>query len=133
MRILSFAAAFIALVSLPQVAASQLPTGTWKVNGNGFEGELVIRSVADGKVAGTIYGQPIVGTYDQKTKRLNFLRLQDPKDPRSFQAWKGYLFQNSSEKEITHTLAGTYQPFGEEGGAPMMEFGWFARISKAKE
>src|SRR6516162_7455482 len=107
MRILSFATTFIGLVLIPQVALGQPPTGTWKVNGNGFEGELVIKSVADGKVEGTIYGQPIVGTYDEKTKRLNFLRLQDPKDPTTFQAWTGYLFQNAGEKEVTHTLAGT--------------------------
>ncbi|HJZ93952.1 MAG TPA: hypothetical protein VKE40_23965 [Gemmataceae bacterium] len=121
------------LLCIPELALGQPPTGTWKVNGNGHEGELVIKSVAGLKVEGTIYGQPFVGAYDEKTMRLNFLRIQDPKDPTTSQAWKGYLFQNVGETEVKYTLAGTFESFGEGGGAPRLEFGWFAQITKPKE
>jgi len=40
------------------------PAGTWWVEGNGFGGELVIKVDKDGKIEGSIYGQPIAGTYD---------------------------------------------------------------------
>lgn len=130
-------AALMAVVSLVFVstpAFAQLPTGTWKFNGNGHEGELVIKSVDGGKVEGTVYGQPIVGTYSAKTKRLNFLRLQDPSDPTSFQAFKGYLFQNADEKQVRYTLAGTFVPFGAAGTAgELLEVGWYAQLTKAKK
>jgi hypothetical protein len=130
-------AALMAVLSLVFVSApalAQLPSGTWKFNGNGFEGELVIKSVDGGKIEGTVYGQPIVGTYDEKTKRLNFLVMRDPKDPTSFQAFKGYVFQNADEKQIRYTLAGTFVPFSAAGTADgMLEAGWYAQLTKAKE
>ena len=134
MKFPPFLMAIIAAAFLPQLAVAQLPTGTWKVNGNGFEGELIINTAEGGKVEGTIYGQPLVGTYDETTKQFNFLRLQYPKDPTSFQAWKGYFFQNGSEKEVTYTIAGTILPFGAPGThAGMLEAGWYAQLTKAKE
>lgn len=131
---ISCAFACMTTVFLPLLALAEYPARTWKLNGNGFEGELIIKSAEDGKVEGTIYGQTIVGIFDEETKRLNFVRLQDPKDPTSFQAWKGYLFQNAAGKEITYTLAGTIQPFGAPGmHQGMMEPGWFAQLRKIRD
>ena len=118
---------------VPGEASAQLPPkGSWKVNGNGFKGVLVITGIAyDGKVYrvnGTIYGQQLVGTYDLKTRRLDFLRVQKPKDPSSFQSWSGYMFWNKEGSgRITYTFAGTATPFGPAGGVGRS--GWYAQIT----
>ena len=122
-------------VSTPAFAqAAPLPTGTWKLNGNGFEGQLVIKSVVDGKVEGTIYGQRIVGMYDARIRRLNFLRLQDPKDPTSFQSWKGYLFLPADGKQTHYVLAGTVMAFGApRHRRSALEAGWYAQLTQGKK
>ena len=45
----------------PPDAAGQLVAGTWRLNGNGFVGDLVIRVAANGKVDGTVYNHLIAG------------------------------------------------------------------------
>lgn len=116
------------LLIVPSVVRAQLPTGTWKVNATGFEGELVIKSVNDGKVEGTIFGDAITGSYEEKTKCLSFLRLQE----KANQGYKGYLFSKTVGGDVHYSLAGTFQAFYVSGDG-RTEFGWYATITKAKE
>jgi hypothetical protein len=122
---------FLACVVLLLGAAgvqAQPPTGAWKVNANGHEGELVIDSIKEGKVEGTLLGDKIRGFYDEKSKCLSLLRLGA--DGGTKQTYKGYLFHN--KEQTKYNLAGTFQVFGGEGGAGV-EYGWYAHVAVPKE
>jgi hypothetical protein len=108
---------------------SQPPTGTWKINANGTEGELIINSITDGKVEGKLLGNEMLGSYDEKTKSLSVLRLNH--DGFAFQSYKGYLFLNPEVQQVRYNLAGTFQVYSAEGGLPG-EYGWYAQLSKLK-
>jgi hypothetical protein len=108
---------------------SQPPTGTWKINANGSEGELIINCITDGKVEGTLFGNEMLGSYDEKTRSLSVRRLN--KGGFAFQSFKGYLFLNPEVKQVRYHLAGTFQVHSGEGGVPG-EYGWYAQLSKLK-
>jgi hypothetical protein len=56
------------IVALPPAAASaQSIAGTWKIDGNGYPGEIVIVQAADGTLSGTMYGQSMVGYFATRT------------------------------------------------------------------
>ena len=129
MRTLSLLVTCGVLLLTAARAQAQPPTGTWKINANATEGELVIESITDGKVEGKMLGDRIRGFYDEKTKCLGVLRLGG--DGVGFQSYKGYLFINPEEKQIRYHFAGTFQVFGGEGGAGT-EYGWYAQVSKPK-
>lgn len=108
----------------------QLSTGTWKINANGSEGELIINCITDGKVEGKMFGNEMLGSYDEKTKCLSVRRLNH--GGFAFQSYKGYLFLNPEVKQVRYNLAGTFQvQHSGEGGLPG-EYGWYAQISKLK-
>jgi len=108
-----------ALLFSASSARAQLPTGVWKINGNGWEGELVIAGIDGfGNVNGTIYGDRITGVYDARTQCLSFLRTNKI----ASQAWKGYVFDVVG----THyTIAGTVQSFGFGRDVKRVESGWY--------
>ena len=57
------ALACLALLCLDQTATAQTTnlTGPWRINGNGFQGDLNIVQSANGTLTGTMYGNPITG------------------------------------------------------------------------
>jgi hypothetical protein len=50
-----------ASVAAPAAAASL--SSPWRINGNGFPGEVTVQQAADGTLAGAIYGEPLTGYY----------------------------------------------------------------------
>jgi hypothetical protein len=65
------ALALIATLAFVAAArAADLPTGTWAANVDGDTGELVIKSVKDGKVTGVLLGTDFTGTWDGKELRF---------------------------------------------------------------
>ena len=111
-----------------------LPTGTWKINGNGFEGNLNIDSVdAKGTLSGNVFGQPIEGFWDEVSQKIIFMRIITPNDPSTFQIYTGYLFQNPQRptpgQDITHTLTGFFEAFAGTGAvAQRTLYGWMASV-----
>lgn len=104
-----------------------LKVGTWKINGNGAEGELFIESIdAQGKLGGktTVYKNSAIGFWDEPSRKITFMRLTSPTQPQSFQAYTGYLMNDNQ------TIAGWFEAFGTAGGgtAQRSVFGWFARL-----
>ncbi len=130
MRIPTLLLTCVAIVLGATGVQAQPPTVTWKINANGHEGELVIDSIKEGKVEGTLLGDKIRGSYDEKTRCLSLLRLGT--DGHAFQSYKGYLFLNPEEKQTKYNLAGTFQVFAGEGGAGV-EYGWYAHVTVSKE
>ena len=63
-----------------------LPTGEWKINGNGFKGTLRILSVdIKGNLVGSIkLGsepiQPVFGFYDKDSGKITFVRVINKND-----------------------------------------------------
>lgn len=119
-------------------ARQEIPAGTWQFNGNGFKGRLVLEVKSAGRnlvqLRGTVYGQPVVGTYDKRIRRINLQRMIRPNDPSTFQWIIGYLFTNKHEGKVTHTMAGTFGPFGPGGTAnDMLEAGWVAEMEQGTQ
>jgi CubicO group peptidase (beta-lactamase class C family) len=110
----------------PGARADQpLPEGTWHFNGTGYQGKLVLKVGDGGRVAGTVYDQPIAGSYDAAAGRLTFVRQCEPGKPTSYQAHKGYLFSNDVGGRRRYTLAGTFLMFnGSE------EVSWYAQLTE---
>src|SRR5947207_1324080 len=106
------------------------PVGTWTVNGNGYPGVLVIRSIdADGNLAhSTIYDQPIFGFWDDRGQKLTFMRLINRNDPTTFQIFTGYLMQGVNDGSLA--LAGSFEGFSGTGAvAERVIYGWYATAS----
>jgi hypothetical protein len=132
---LACAVALCVLLAVSRHATAELPAsvpaGTWKFNGDSYEGDLILEVKERGKISGTVYGNQISGMYHAATKRLNFIRMGDPQDPTSFQAYKGYLFRNTDGDKVRYTLAGTFYPTDLAKGSAdaVPEMGWFAQIT----
>jgi hypothetical protein len=101
-----------------------LQTGTWKVDGNGHQGDLVIQNVgADGRLTGTIYGQPIKGWWDEEDRRITFLRQA------ASQSWDGYGWEQPIGSDVNFFLAGSFETYAGGGGsAKRPTYGWFATM-----
>jgi hypothetical protein len=134
----SFAGLALGAGAVPEGAGAQAPptlrTGSWNINGNGYEDVLRIDGVsAQGKVSGTAYGQPIDGYWDEDARKLTFIRIIDPTNPSKQQIFTGFWFQNpvnpGAGQNVTHTLAGFFEAFSGTGGSAQRTlYGWFARI-----
>lgn len=121
------------LASAPRAAraAASLRTGTWKINANGFKGNLEIAPVdAQGRVSGTVFGNPIRGFWDEDAKRITFMRIPNASVPSSIQVYTGYMFRNSLGSDAEFTLAGYFESFSGTGSTTAQRnvFGWFATI-----
>ena len=107
----------------------------WKINANGYEGNLKLTSIdLQGKLHGTVYGNPIFGFWDEVSKKITFMRLCEPNDPSTFQIYTGYLFTNPIKPDaggtLTYTLTGFFEAFSGTGGvAQRVLYGWFARVT----
>lgn len=75
-----------------------LEPGDWSINGNGFEGTLKLAGVdAQGRVSGSVFGDPITGFWDEDAQKLTFVRGVNPTDPAKVQLYRGYQFGNEDE------------------------------------
>ena len=104
--------------------ASSLTAGNWKINGNGFDGILVIKTPdANGTLVNcTVYGNPVIGFWDEPSRKITFMRIFTQSDPSTFQVYTGYLMK---DKKL---LAGSFQGFKGTGAtAAQSTFGWFAK------
>jgi hypothetical protein len=102
-----------------------LPTGSWSIDANGFQGTLSIDSVDDnGNVKGSAYGNPIQGFWDEIAQKLSFTRTINPADPSTLQIFTGYMFQSGG----SFTVAGSFQAFSGAGAVPTRSvLGWYAQ------
>ena len=70
--LLALAAVFVCVgaVAAPADSAS----GAWKINGNGFVGDLQLTQSTDGSLIGQIYGEPAVGFYAPQSRAIVLVR-----------------------------------------------------------
>ena len=104
------------------------------MNSNGRLGQLTISSVdTTGNVAGTFFGHPITGFWDEVTQKLSFTANGPP----FIGAYAGFLFQDQFREpgiqgSTVFTIAGHFivtTPLG--GSADRPTFGWYAQIGAA--
>ncbi|MDQ4144817.1 MAG: hypothetical protein M3198_13980 [Actinomycetota bacterium] len=111
-----------------------LEPGDWSINGNGFEGTLKLAGVdAQGRVSGSVFGDPITGFWDEDAQKLTFVRGVNPTDPAKVQLYRGYQFGNEDENrtDFIWTLAGSFEALGGTGAtANRTVYGWFARLQQ---
>jgi hypothetical protein len=117
-----------------------LRTGKWKINSNGFVGELAIDSVdVGGNLSGTVLiDEPrfdeIRGFWDELSQKIMFQRIINPDDPSSIQTYTGFLFEDPLRISgvggyTAFTLAGYFEAFSGGGGfAKRALFAWYAQI-----
>lgn len=58
----------------PIAAAAAGVGGAWRINGNGFVGDIAIQQGADGALTGTVYGDPLTGWHAPGERSVLFLR-----------------------------------------------------------
>jgi hypothetical protein len=115
--------------------------GTWQINANGWRGELVISSVdSAGNLSGTVFGNPIVGFWNDVSQEITFARSLNSADPFALQVYKGFhfdanqpLFSSSGGAPTPpfafRMLTGSFEAFSAGGGsASRPTYGWMARM-----
>ena len=65
--------ASIVALGAAQAAASNL-SANWRLNGNGYPGEVMLQQAADGTLSGTIYGNPLSGFHSAGDRNVVWLR-----------------------------------------------------------
>src|SRR4051794_21010958 len=98
------------------------PSGTWLVNSSGWSGFLVINVDNAGHVTGTIFGDPIKGTWTEASQGLVFYRETDRSTSLdTVQIYKAHQVPvNHLQPDGDQYLTGHYERL--TGGM----FGWFA-------
>ncbi len=86
--------------AIPPTDTPPSPVGQWVVIGNGNSGVLDIITINNGKISGTIYGNPIEGTWNEFTQVITFKRINSP-DPNVYQMWYGEQVKQGSEYILT--------------------------------
>ncbi|MFO0940594.1 MAG: hypothetical protein U0930_07485 [Pirellulales bacterium] len=100
---LSYSATF---ADTPKVEDIQ---GNWWIIGNVTRGTLQISIDSNRQVSGSIYSQPIRGTWDEKTYELNFDRFSDERAKMPFQRWTGKLAEVNCNSRKVFVWEGTFQ------------------------
>ena len=104
-----------------------VPNGSWKINGNGFTGTLFIEGVdSQGNLLpnSTVYGNPIIGFWDEPSQRIMFMRIIASNDPSTFQIFTGYYM--TGQPGVADALAGSFEAFrGTAASAHRVAYGWF--------
>lgn len=129
-----------------------LLAGTWKINVNGTEGDLVINLNADETIGGTVIGVPLSGYWNEASQMIFFESLVPPLlglvngipvlvgSSNSLGTFVGYLFSTPPApppgSDIEWTLSG-YVMTPPLVGFPAAvsnshrtTFGWFAEITE---
>lgn len=121
LRFLLALSASVALVVSSQ--AADLPTGTWAANVDGTKGDLVIKEVKDGKVAGVLLGTDFTGTWDGKTLAFGSGELR----------YEAHLVSEPAEGEKTkYTLTGTRSQNNKvpsRVAIHVVKTGWYAQVT----
>ena len=118
----------------PVELPNYLPTGVWRIDGNGYLGELNIASVDNaGKITGSVYGHPIQGFWNEDQQAVTFTRTIAANNPSATQIYTGYLFKTPinpvTGDEVTFTLTGSFEAFAGTGAvAERTLYGWVASI-----
>jgi hypothetical protein len=113
-------------------AMSNIVSGTWKLNANSQEGDLVLQIDGTGNVTGIVYGaDPIFGFWNDGAQEIVFARQFNPDDAGSIQVYTGHLFAKAAPQvEFPMpgiALAGTFLAFGASGATPeRFAFAWSA-------
>jgi hypothetical protein len=110
-----------------------LPIGTWNINADGFTGSLIVGSDGSGGFNGTVFGDPIVGYFDETSQTFTFMRLSGG-GLTQVQTYHGNLFKVVQTQNVggtitqttTFTLTGDFQTFPATGTVNV--FAWFAQI-----
>lgn len=104
------------------------PRGPWHINGNGYSGLLWIEGVdSQGNLISnsSVYGNPIMGFWDEPSQKLTFMRVINPGDPSTFQIYTGYLMTSQADGSLA--FAGSFEAFQGTGAiAQRVIYGWYA-------
>jgi hypothetical protein len=108
------------------------PGGTYAINGNNYQGELVLVN-NNGMISGTAYGDRIIGFWDDVSHKILFMRMGDPANPYTFQVYEGFMLKqvqvsSTGVRFCYSVFVGEFLTPGGGGGSPERnEFGWFAQ------
>ena len=126
-----------------------LLAGTWKINVNGTEGDLIINANADGTISGSVIAVPLSGYWNEASQMIFFesmfpvLLIAGAIAPNSGNArgtFLGYLFNTPPApipgSDIKWTLCGYVMTppnvgfSAAQSNSRRMTFGWFAQITQ---
>ena len=107
----------------PLLEKPPLVPNTWYIVANGYSGRLTLERVQNGVMEGTLLGDEVRGTYNEKTHCLTLQRMRYGK---TFQTYTGYLFQHPQNNGDTRTFAGTFTDVDLRRDPNRPVFGWYA-------
>jgi hypothetical protein len=89
LRVLALVIGLAISLGLADQASAGLPTGTWTINANGYEGQLIISSVGpNGQLSGSIFGNLMQGFWNDVSKTITFMRISDPINQSTIQIYR---------------------------------------------
>lgn len=103
----------------------------WRLNSNGFEVDLLIKSIDEngnfkGEIKQGAQTDPVGGVWNKAAGRLTFTRQTGGSDAALLQVYTGYLLQGDNR------LAGSFEAFAGTGGqATRSVFGWMAWLPES--
>jgi hypothetical protein len=115
--------------ALPAAQPVAPVVGTWRINGNGSRGDLIIRSVDGSGNLGTAsaFGQTIFGFWHAPSGMIEFVRVISSTDLNRLQIYTGYLMNPAAGSGFPVSMAGTFKAYRRSGGsAARSSFGWLA-------
>jgi len=116
---------YLTLSNIAHAGLAEELAGEWWIKGNETWGALVIQVANNGNVTGTIYDQPIRGTFEDATGKITFKRMRNDSDGQGIQLWTGVLTHVDGSQPPVYRLAGTFQSIaGPEFGRPDTDYSW---------
>jgi hypothetical protein len=108
-------------------------TGTWDGKANDRRWNFDIRSVKEGKFRGRMCGQPIAGTFDPESMRIEFQRFKLAKtgERTVIQTYRGIVSQIPDSQPARYMIKGTFQSdLDVNGEKPEITYAWQAEKSQ---
>jgi hypothetical protein len=129
----NFAIYFLVLYPLPKAPSEPIKAleGSWNVTANRHAGQLIINVGKFDTIEGSVFGNPIKGTFDSKTKQVVIERMIREKNDhlKVVQVFTGTLTESADAKLPRYSLKGTFEGIGGDWGNPGVKYSWDAAIA----
>jgi hypothetical protein len=122
----------VAALTTVVAAHAASPAGTWSFNSNGYTSSLMLTVDAAGNVHGTVFGNQIVGFWNDSAAKLTFYRVTGGSlisvQPDKIQVYTGYMHACLvSDASGGQCLEGSFEAIAGTGGtASKSVYGWSA-------
>ncbi|MFO1063091.1 MAG: hypothetical protein U0892_04360 [Pirellulales bacterium] len=127
--VLFVTAGFSRNVALAESVSSDAVTGKWWILGNTTRGILDLTIDKEDRVTGSIYNQPIRGSWDGAKGELTFIRYIDEQATQPLQQWNGKAVEVDCNYRKVLVLEGSFHTLNEGEDAAKREYPWSGQLA----